>query len=79
VLAVVEKWRSAPQPSYELDTHNCVIFVKEVALAVGLAVSDDERFVRNPNDFLDDVKARNAAFLARVNGSRGQSPLAAAP
>jgi hypothetical protein len=73
VLAVVERWRTAPQPSYEIDTHNCVIFVKEIAVAVGLAVSDDQRFVREPNDFLDDVRTRNAAFLTRVNGGHGQS------
>jgi len=79
VLAVVERWRTAPQPSYELDTHNCVIFVREIATAVGLAVSDDERFVRSPNDFLDDVKARNAAFLARSTSGSGQTAQAAAP
>jgi hypothetical protein len=77
VLAVVEKWRSRPQPSYELDTHNCVIFVKDIAVAVGLEVSDDPRFVRNPNDFLDDVRARNAVFLTHANGSHAEP--AAAP
>jgi hypothetical protein len=79
VLAVVDKWRSRPQPSYELDTHNCVTFVKEIAVAVGLEVSDDARFVRNPSDFLDDVRARNGVFLARANGGRGESQQTAAP
>ena len=78
-LAVVEKWRSAPQPSYELDTHNCVIFVKEIAAAVGLTVSDDERFVRDPAGFLDDVKARNAAFLMQMNTGHSQTVQAALP
>jgi hypothetical protein len=79
VLAVVGKWRSRLQPSYELDTHNCVTFVKEIALAVGLEVSDDARFVRDPNAFLDDVRVRNAAFLARANGGHGESQQTAAP
>jgi hypothetical protein len=79
VLAVVDKWRSRAQPSYEIDTHNCVTFVKEIAVAVGLEVSDDARFVRNPNDFLDDVKARNAGFLARSAGGHGESRQTAAP
>jgi hypothetical protein len=79
VLEVVERWRSAPQPSYELDTHNCVIFVKEIAVAVGLAVSDDVRFVRNPNDFLDDVRARNIALLSRLNGGRGETARTISP
>src|SRR3569833_1949609 len=36
VLAVEHKWRTWPQPSYEIDTHNCVIFVKEIAVVLGL-------------------------------------------
>jgi hypothetical protein len=65
VLAVVEAWRNAPQPSYDMDTHNCVIFVKELAIAAGLAVSNDPRFIHTPGEFLDDVALRNADFLAR--------------
>ena len=68
VLAVVERWRSAPQPSYDLDTHNCVIFVKEVAAAVGLGTTDDMAFVRDPARFLADLRTRNLALLAA--GSR---------
>ena len=64
VVAVVEKWRSYPQPSYDIDKHNCVTFVKELALAAGLAVSDSPRFIRKPKEFLADIAARNAAFLA---------------
>jgi hypothetical protein len=64
VLDVVHKWATWPQPSYDIDTHNCVTFVKEIAVASGLAVSDDTKFVRHPNGFLDDVALRNAKFLA---------------
>ena len=63
VLEVVHKWATWPQPSYDIDTHNCVTFVKEIALAVGLAVSDDKRFVRDPDGFLDDMRLRNIVFL----------------
>jgi hypothetical protein len=65
VVGVVEAWRTAPQPSYDMDTHNCVIFVKELAMAAGLSVSDDPRFSHTPGEFLDDVAQRNADFLAR--------------
>ncbi len=68
VMAVVAQWRGAPQPSYDLDTHNCVIFVKAVAAAVGLATTDDTAFVRDPQGFLADLRTRNLAFLA--SGSR---------
>jgi hypothetical protein len=64
VLAVADKWRSTPQPSYDMDEHNCVLFVKDVAMAAGLSVSDDKKFIHAPGDFLDDVAQRNAAFLA---------------
>ncbi|HEX4304149.1 MAG TPA: hypothetical protein VHZ78_15235 [Rhizomicrobium sp.] len=68
VLAVVAKWQNAPQPSYDLDTANCVIFVKAIATAVGLSVSDEAKFVRDPKGFLEDVKSRNTQFLARAGG-----------
>jgi hypothetical protein len=73
VMAVVETWRNAKQPSYDIDTHNCVIFVKEIAIAAGLAVSDDAKFIHAPGDLLDDAAARNAAFLA----GHGNTPIAA--
>ena len=66
VLDVVHKWATWPQPSYDIDTHNCVSFVKEIAVAVGLAVSNDRKFVRHPREFLADVAARNAGFLAQA-------------
>jgi hypothetical protein len=64
VLATVERWKNWPQPSYDIDERNCVIFIKEIAQAVGLSVSDEKRFVRAPSDFLLDVAQRNAAFLS---------------
>ncbi len=64
VAAVVEKWKSYPQPSYDIDKHNCVTFVKELAIAAGLSVSNSPAFIRKPKEFLDDMAARNAAFLA---------------
>jgi hypothetical protein len=63
VAAVVEKWRTYPQPSYDIDKHNCVTFVKELAVAAGLSVSNSPVFIRKPKEFLDDVAARNAALL----------------
>lgn len=68
VLAVADKWKNWPQPSYDIDEHNCVLFVKDLAMAAGLAVSDDKKFIHAPGDFLDDVAQRNADFLA-ANGT----------
>lgn len=63
VMAVEHVWRTWPQPSYDIDTHNCVTFVKEIAIAAGLSVSEDRKFVRDPKAFILDLKARNAALL----------------
>jgi len=78
VLAEVDRWRNAPQPSYDLDTHNCVMFVKAVAATVGLATSTDDPFVRDPAAFMTDLKNRNMAFLARSGSARfaGAAPAA---
>jgi len=75
VLAVADKWRNAPQPSYDIDEHNCVLFVKDLVQTVGLTVSNDPKFVRDPIGFLGDVAARNAATLAQY----GSQPVAVAP
>jgi hypothetical protein len=61
VMALMAAWRDAPQPSYDLNGHNCMTFVKATAVAVGLEVSDAPRFMGEPSDFLDDVAARNPA------------------
>jgi hypothetical protein len=78
VLAVVARWRNEPQPSYDLDTHNCVIFVKEIAAAAGLATSDDQSFVRDPAAFMADLKSRNTVLLARLSGRLAGASSAAA-
>jgi len=73
VLAVADKWRNWPQPSYDLDAHNCTLFVKDLAQTVGLSVSEDKKFIRDPIGFLKDVAARNAAILA-PNGNAPAPP-----
>ena len=75
VMAVVDKWKSWPQPSYDIDKHNCVTFVKELAIAAGLSVSDSAKFIRKPKEFLDDVASRNGAFL----GEQGNVIAVSAP
>ena len=80
VLALVNKWRNFPQPSYDLNERNCVSFVKAVAVTVGLNVSDDDKFNRKPAEFLDDVAARNVTYLASLirNKTALTAPRAAA-
>jgi hypothetical protein len=58
VLALVDRWKKYPQPSYNLDKKNCVTFVKEIALALRLPASNDVKFIRSPRDFLEDLQGR---------------------
>jgi hypothetical protein len=75
VMATADRWRNAPQPSYDLDSTNCVTFVKEIAIAAGLSVSEDRKFIHAPGDFVPDIARRNAAFL----GTFGPQPALSMP
>jgi len=59
VMAVVERWRSRPQPSYNLNRRNCVHFVAELAAAVGLRVENVDRLMKRPRSFLLHVRSLN--------------------
>lgn len=63
VLAVVERWRDAPQPNYRLNSRNCVHFVAEVAAALGLAAVPDRKLVKKPKSFLRRVTQDNLALI----------------
>jgi hypothetical protein len=78
VLATVEKWRNAPQPSYDFYSRNCVTFVSDVAVAAGLTVTTSKKFIHDPRGFLDDTALRNRAFLAQYGNllQEAQSPAA---
>ena len=68
VMELMAAWRDAPQPSYDLNGHNCMTFVKATAVAAGLDVSKASRFMREPSAFLDDVAARNSgAYYAATS------------
>ena len=68
VLATVERWRSAKQPSYDLDKHNCVHFVAELAAAIGMT-PDTRRLMKKPRSFLENLTAQNRAWLTRRNAT----------
>lgn len=62
VMATIARWRSARQPSYDLDKHNCVHFVAEVAAAVGMT-PDTRKLMKKPRSFLEALAAQNRAWL----------------
>jgi hypothetical protein len=70
VLAVIERWRNRPQPSYNLNRANCVHFVAELAEAVGLRVERVPRLMKRPRSFLEHVRDLNPQ-LGRPSGPAG--------
>ena len=63
VMAVVERWRTRPQPSYHLNRRNCVHFVGEVAAAAGLRVEYVRRLMKRPRAFLEHVRTLNPQLM----------------
>ena len=76
VLAVVDRWRKYPQPSYNLDKHNCVTFVREIAVAVRLPASNNVKFIHSPKEFLEDLQLRASKSNRIVARGKPQQPVA---
>src|SRR5262249_44141362 len=75
VLAVIDRWRKYPQPSYNLDTHNCVTFVREIAIALRLPASNNVKFIHSPKEFLEDLQLRTSKTNRIVATARPQRPI----
>jgi hypothetical protein len=63
VMAAVERWRTARQPSYSLDTANCVHFVAELAAAIGMEAGPRKGLMRKPRSFVEAITAANRDWL----------------
>ena len=74
VLAVVRKWEHAPQPSYLLNSRNCVYFVADVATALGLSAPPAQKLMKKPKSFLDKVTRDNQALIASWIAQPGPRP-----
>jgi hypothetical protein len=59
VLAVVERWRTRPSKSYNLNKSNCIHFVGEIAQAVGLKVVFEKALIKKPRSFLLSLVSLN--------------------
>lgn len=66
MLAVVEKWRARPSPSYNLERANCVHFVGEAAAAAGLTVTFPKRLMKKPRSYLIEVQRLNPQVTALI-------------
>ena len=74
VLAIVDRWRKYSQPSYSLDTRNCVTFVREIAMALNLPASSSDKFMRSPRAFLEDLQMRSSKANRIVTSGKPQQP-----
>lgn len=52
VMALVDKWRTLPGKSYNLNKRNCIHFVGEVAQLVGIKVVFEKDLLKKPKSFL---------------------------
>jgi hypothetical protein len=63
VMATVERWRTAKQPTYDLDKANCIHFVAEIAAAIGMEATHRKGLMRKPRSFVEAVTAANRDWL----------------
>jgi hypothetical protein len=63
VMTTVERWRTARQPSYDLDKANCIHFVGELAAAIGMEAGPRKGLMRKPRSFVESVTAANREWL----------------
>ena len=64
VMTAVTRWKTAKQPSYDLDKANCVHFVGEVAASLGMDGAPRKGMMRKPRSFLNAVTEANRIWLA---------------
>lgn len=78
-MAVVERWRARPQPSYNLNRANCVWFVSEIAAAIGLQVEINERLSKRPRSFLQGLIRLNPQLAPPAAPDPVPNPVPAPP
>lgn len=63
LMAAVARWKTAKQPSYDLDKANCVHFVGDLAASLGMDGAPRKGLMRKPRSFLNAVTEANRAWL----------------
>jgi hypothetical protein len=62
LMAHVQKWRNLPGKSYNLNKQNCVHFVMEAAVMLGISVNRKSKFFKKPKTFLMEVLKLNPSL-----------------
>ena len=63
VMATVARWRTAQQPSYDLDRKNCVHFIADIATGLGLRPQPKKGLMKKPRSFLESLTEANRTWL----------------
>lgn len=74
VMAAVTRWRTAKQPSYDLDKANCVHFVGELAASLGMDAAPRKGLMRKPRSFLNAITEANRTWLAARGATFHRTP-----
>lgn len=64
LMALIEKWKTLPGKSYDLNHRNCIHFVGEAAEVLGLKVVFDQKLMKRPRSFLENVMRLNPMLIA---------------
>ncbi|MFL6858134.1 MAG: hypothetical protein ACJ8DZ_07975 [Allosphingosinicella sp.] len=64
VMATIARWRALPQPSYDLETRNCIHFVADVAASLGMQSAVAKKLVKKPRSYLDKLTEDNRPWLS---------------
>jgi tryptophanyl-tRNA synthetase len=63
VVAAVERWRTAKQPSYNLNRKNCVFFVADIAATLGMTAETPPALMKKPRSYLEMLTKANRLWL----------------
>jgi hypothetical protein len=74
VMATIARWRAAPQPSYDLGSHNCVHFVGDLARSLGMAVDNPQKLMKRPRSYLEHLSVENHDWLAAHHAAFWRNP-----
>jgi hypothetical protein len=78
VMATVARWRAAKQPSYDLDTHNCIHFVADVAAGLGMRADTPKKLMKKPRSYLEKLTEDNRPWLTARGATFYRKPAAPA-
>lgn len=67
ILEVMKRYGETGDQTYDLNRRNCVHFTRDVALALGLAGTDQPRLMKKPRSFMEAVEAANAGRVSVIN------------